>query len=172
MILRGGLLGLLHVIVFLTFYSLGFLPEERFFLLPFNIMAFGLMSFVTIKYVVLQNISNYFRLFFSLFLFLTCSSFITNSFDYIFHSKIDADYKYILAEQRVEKINERRSRNGVGVYESVDKEKIGADYTFRAVGISFFTSSIFNLFYAVVLSVVALFIFRNKNPSNKSPALV
>jgi hypothetical protein len=151
MILRGVLLGIIHSCLFYIFYTLGILPHDRFYLAICHVVAFLLMSFLVVRYLIDIGKSNYLVTFLSALMFLSCSSLTSMSFEYVFHSKIDPEYKFILAKERVEQINGRRSKRGISDFESVDFDAINKSYTLLAYGKNFGTSSIVNSFFSLII---------------------
>ena len=160
--MKGILLGITHIALFLLFYLLDLLPESRFFLAGGHIIVFLMITIGVAKNYFKDEYSSFLKAFTHFIVYLSISSVVSIGFDYTFNNYIDTGYKYILAEQRVEQINNRRERKGVGAYETLDSEKIEKKASLEAYGQNLLTSSILNLVVAFAITGVGL-LYRKAN---------
>jgi hypothetical protein len=161
MIKAGIILGFLHISFFLIFYLLDVLPDGRSYLIGFNLAAFVLTSTIMLKQLATREglqLGKALVVFFGAF---TISSVLNLTFDHTFNNYIDKDYKFILAAERVEQINNRRAQKGVGNYEVLDREKIEDKHSFSAAVIAFRTSCIVNVVFALAFSGVFMIIRKS-----------
>ncbi len=160
--MKGILLGTSHIALFILFYLLDMLPENRFILAGGHIVVFLTITIVVAKNYFKDEYSSFLKAFTHFIVYLSISSVVSIGFDYTFNNYIDTSYKYILAEQRIEQINNRRERKGVGAYETLDAEKIEKKVSVEAYAQNFLTSSILNLVVALSVTGVGL-LYRKSN---------
>lgn len=161
--MKGILLGIVHVLLFLMFYLLDMLPESRFLLAGCHVIAFFIITIIIARSYFSSGYTSFLKSVSYFFLYLSVSSILSLTFDYTFNNYLDKGYKYILAEQRIEQINDRRERNGVGAYETLDSEKVEKKVSLEASGKNLLYSSILNIILALSISAIGALFKKSNN---------
>jgi hypothetical protein len=163
MFVKGVLLGVTNILLFCVFYFLDMLPSGRFILTICSLVIFFLVTAYCIDFYFRKSKMNFLNSVVTFFTILSLSSLICIGFDYWFNKSIDTDYKYILAKERIEEINMRRDRKGVGVYETFNPEIVDKKHTLEASTQALFNSLILNLVVSLIIFPTGLFYNKIRN---------
>jgi hypothetical protein len=163
MFVKGALLGIVNILLFCLFYWLDMLPSGRFILTICSIVVFFLVTVYCIDFYFGNSKLNFMNSILTFFTILSFSSLLCIGFDYWFNKSIDTEYKYILAKERIEEINKRRDRKGVGVYEIFNPEVVDKKHTVEASAQALFNSLILNLVVSLIIFPVGLLYNKVRN---------
>jgi hypothetical protein len=161
--LKGFLLGIINIGLFFLFYYLDLLPSERFTLTLFSFIIFFLVTLYCINFYFSKTRIGFFKSIGIFFTILSISSFLCIGFDYWFNKCYDTEYKYILAKERMEEINKRRDRNGVGVYENFNPDIVDKKHDLESYIETFCNSLVLNLFASLLIFPLGLVYNKIKN---------
>lgn len=160
-ILRGLTIALSQFVVFLIFFYLDLLPANRFILFGITVAVALVITVIVLKDHFLQDSSFWSKTLYT-YLILCMSSACSILLDNVFNNYIEPDYKFTLAQVRVDTMNKRREARGIGIYESVDRDKIAQQYSWAGGLKNLGSSCLFNILGATFISGLGLIYKKSK----------